>query len=90
MSNLDLIPLTRLAREFAAGGFTDQPVNYAQVYRAVVSGAIPAEQAVSGRWGVRRADLSAAATALGLTPAPKTGKPGRPRRSSATIEHAVA
>lgn len=82
----DRIPLTQVARELVAGGFTVEPVEYIRVYRGVLSGAIPAEQTVSGRWNIRRADLSAVATTLRLTPAPKVGKPARaPRAASASV-----
>lgn len=84
------ILLPQVPRELVAGGFTDKPVDYARVYRAVLSGAIPAEQVTTNRWSILRGDLPVVARVLGLIPVAKTEKPSRARRISASAEHAVA
>lgn len=81
----DWIRLTHLARALVADGFTDKPVDYARIYRAVLSGAIPAEQVITNRWSIRRADLPVVASALGLMPAAKVEKPGRAHRAAAAV-----
>lgn len=59
----DTIPLVRLAGELRA--LTGRGAGYHALWRAIVSGSIPAEQ--SGRqWHVRRTDLPAIAQTLGL------------------------
>lgn len=67
---------------------TGQPVAYTKIYKAVLEGRVLAKRD-GARWFIHRSDLQAVATALGLTPAPKTGKPGRPRQA-ASVEHAAA
>ena len=88
MSNHDLITLPHLARELVAGGFSSQPVAYNRLYRGVLSGLFPAEQVVSNRWSVRRADLPKVAAAFGFMPTAKVNKPVRAAR--AAVEHATA
>jgi hypothetical protein len=64
----DRILLTKASYELLAGKFTDKPVDYTRVYRGCLSARFPAEQNAVGRWSIRRRDLPAVATALGLTP----------------------
>lgn len=89
MPDHDLIQLPHLARELVAGGFSARPVEYHRLYRGVLSGLFPAKQVTTNRWSVRRADLPAVASALGLMPS-QVEKPSRARRSSATVEHVPA
>lgn len=81
------IALPNVPRELSQ--LTGRPVGYSRLYKSVLEGLVPAERDGS-RWFMRRADLPAVASALGLMPAPRVEKPGRPRRSSATVEQAVA
>ena len=76
----DLIPIKFVARELVDGGFTDTPPDYGRTYRACLSARFPCEQDSSGRWGLRRRHLPAAANALGLTPPGTSSPPRRDRR----------
>lgn len=80
----DLIPLKYLARAFVEGGFTDTPPDYGRSYRGCLSARFPCEQDGSGRWGLRRRHLPAAAAALGLKP-PAANPPLRRRRGSVGV-----
>ena len=66
----DTLALTALPRELSA--FTGQQApSYRKLWTMVVDGLLPAEQ-ISGRYRVRRADVPAIATTLGLSPAEHT------------------
>ena len=75
----DLIALTALSRELLAGGFSNEPVEYARLYRGCLSARFPAEQNNVGRWALRRRHLPAVAAALGLTPVSDIPPPSRRR-----------
>jgi hypothetical protein len=79
----DLIPIKHLARELMRCGFTDEPTEYARIYRGCVSARFPAEQDASGHWSVRRRHQPAVAAALGLKPPGATAPPRRVSRSIA-------
>jgi hypothetical protein len=79
----DLIPIKYLARELVRGGFTDEPTEYARIYRGCLSARFPAEQDASGHWAVRRRHQPAVAAALGLKPPDATAPPRRARRTAA-------
>lgn len=66
----DQIPLTHVIRALIALGYCCKSLTYIQLYHAILSGQIPAEQRISSRWSVRRADLPKVASVFGLTMAP--------------------
>jgi hypothetical protein len=59
------IPLSNVPRHLAA--FEGSRPSYAAVYRAVLDGALPAEQ-TRGRWFISPADLDTIARHFGMTP----------------------
>lgn len=89
----DAIPLPQLLRELRASADTLQierdtlaGLTYDRARSAILDGRLPAEK--QGReWIIRRRDLPAVVTVLGL--APRRG-PGRPRKDAAPSNAAVA
>lgn len=64
--NVETVPLTHVVFALIALGYRCDALTYPHVYRAVLSGQIPAEQRTTNRWSVRRADLPKVAEVLSL------------------------
>jgi hypothetical protein len=61
---MELIPLTQVPREIDK--LTGRLLSYRRLYNLILDGRVPAEQD-NARWQIRRADLPAIITQLGLT-----------------------
>jgi len=91
MTNQEMVALTALSRElFALTG--KQGPGHRKLWQLTVDGRLPAEQ-VNGRHYVRRADLLAIASTLGLSApddlsTPKASAPTRRRRSASELAEA--
>ena len=84
MNDNDRIALLQVNRELMARGYVAQAAQapgYARLYRAVIDGAIPAEQ-IGRSWSIRRGDLPLVAAAFGLVP------PSAASAHHAAVEHA--
>lgn len=67
MIDEQLIASTQLPRELRDLNATGRPVpRYPRLWQAMVDGEIPAER-INGRWFVRKTDLAAIASLLGLS-----------------------
>lgn len=70
LSDDDRLALLQVNRELMARGYVAQAARapgYARLYRAVIDGAIPAEQ-IGKSWSIRRGDLPLVAAVFGLVP----------------------
>ena len=82
-TNPEMMALTALPRELTALTGKQAP-SYRKLWSLTVDGRIPADQ-VNGRYQVRRADLPAIATALGLAVAGDSLAPKARKAAAARI-----